>query len=149
METTWSIAEDPRELLEHHRELAGRYSFYSERLRNPVNRYTGRPVKESTLAGYGIQKRHFLLAIEASRREIRAAIRAGLFRRLSSAERRFVEAYKGRTWEALETAGFQGSFREKREVALALQGDPRIRAAIWKRRQERIPGLAVIEGSAA
>ncbi len=143
--------------------------LYNKRrkLKDPMNKRTGKFLKPSTLAAY----RSSLPSCEQSVQDYKIAIRlliidgyfgnkarAGWIRRiriridfnytkgLKGKEKKFVEKYNGNAIWAARYAGYSGNFFSMKKIGRKNMSKPRIISAIMLKKQSRIPGLMVLDG---
>ena len=141
------------------------------KLKNPVHKKTGEPLKESTIKSY----QSMLLCAERESRELKDTIRLLIINRyighktrarwvrefkskkvrsinytrgLTEQERLFVEAYRGNAIMAARIAGFGGNFPSIKMIAMEGIKKPRIQKALRLKATHKAKkaGFSLIEG---
>lgn len=160
--------DEPREVLRYYRNAVRRLHTMRKKLKNPINRKTGKALKPATLKQYQKSIASEERKMKVYKYEIKILILYGYIGKrtravwirkfiksnqnkdylkgLTKFEKQFVEAYRGNAILAMRKAGVRGCYKHVAPKAKKYLKKPQIASALSLKYSQRILGLRVIIG---
>ena len=169
-EFEWAISQDDqKDILKHYRRAVRNLYAKRRRLKNPINKKTGKPLKPATLKQYqsslatherdvrnykcAIQMLIFYNYLEAHKTQARwvRKLKAkgqvlDYCQGLKEDEKSFVEAYRGDDVQAVLAIGHWKGYKAIRLASREYLANPQIRAALKTKRKNHLPLYKLIIG---